>query len=315
MDGAFLDWALEDFSGYVAVDELYEGPYCVLSAVDNRRYKRVLYAVLDHDPTHEDIEAFLGRLKTALDVRDLALHGITTDGSALYPEPIAQVFGAVPHQLCTFHVIAELVKGVLRAVAAERERLAKSTPPVKRGRPASKDKAARRLARKRKRLQQQTTDIFQHRFLFVQRHLPSAARTHLGRLTRGMPHLRKLREIMEHIYALCDRRCRTHTALGKLAKLRGWVTRFTWIGDTLKKVFSPTLEKALTFLDDKLLPATSNAVERGNRRHRKRQKSVYRIRSKDCLVARIALDRIREEHAEGRQQTTQALHDARMGAT
>ena len=40
MDGAFLDWALESFSGYVAADELYEGPYCVLSAVDNRRYKR-----------------------------------------------------------------------------------------------------------------------------------------------------------------------------------------------------------------------------------------------------------------------------------
>ncbi len=33
MDGAFLDWALESFSGYVAADELYEGPYCVLSAV------------------------------------------------------------------------------------------------------------------------------------------------------------------------------------------------------------------------------------------------------------------------------------------
>src|SRR5439155_16642867 len=59
MDGAFLDWALESFSGYVAADELYEGPYCVLSAVDNRRYKRILYAVLDHDPTHDDITAFL----------------------------------------------------------------------------------------------------------------------------------------------------------------------------------------------------------------------------------------------------------------
>src|SRR6266849_10937550 len=30
MSGAFLDWALEAFSGYVAADELYEGPYCVL---------------------------------------------------------------------------------------------------------------------------------------------------------------------------------------------------------------------------------------------------------------------------------------------
>jgi hypothetical protein len=46
----------------------------------------------------------------------------------------------------------------------------------------------------------------------------------------------------------------------------------------LKKVFAPTLEKALIFLDDKLLPAISNAVEKGNRRHRKMQKSVYRVR-------------------------------------
>ena len=69
------------------------------------------------------------------------------------------------------------------------------------------------------------------------------------------------------------------------------------------------------FLDDKLLPATSNAVERGNRRHRKMQKSVYRVRSKVCLEGRIALDMIRESHAESRDHTTQALHKARRGAT
>src|SRR2546421_9282178 len=71
MDTDFLDWALADFSGYVAADELYDGPFCILSAVDNRRYKRILYDVLDHDPTHEDIRAFLRRLKTALTARDL----------------------------------------------------------------------------------------------------------------------------------------------------------------------------------------------------------------------------------------------------
>ena len=264
MDGAFLDWALEAFSGYVAVDELSEGPYGVLSAVDNRQDKRMRYEVLDHAPTHEDIEAFLTRVKTALDERDFALKGITTDGSAWYPEPIAKVFGEVPHQLCTFHGVAELVKGVLRAVAAERERLATSKPRLKRGRPSSKDKEARRVARKSTRIHQQITDVFQHRFVFVKRRLTQAEHQRLMPSTRGMPHLRKLREIMAHVYALCDRRCRTHTALGKLAKLRCWVKRFTWIGDTLKKVFSPNLEKALTFLDDKLLPATSNTVERGN---------------------------------------------------
>jgi hypothetical protein len=50
MDGAFLDWALEALSGSVAVDELSEGPSCVLSAVDNRQDKRMLYEVLDHAP-------------------------------------------------------------------------------------------------------------------------------------------------------------------------------------------------------------------------------------------------------------------------
>src|ERR687884_1250804 len=75
MDPDFLDWALTDFSGYVAADELYDGPFCILSAVDNRRYKRLLYHVLDHDPDHEDIRAFLGRLKTALTARDLTLCG------------------------------------------------------------------------------------------------------------------------------------------------------------------------------------------------------------------------------------------------
>jgi len=273
---------LATFSGYVAADELYEGPYCVLSVVDNRQYKRILYEVLDHDPCHEDIEAFLRRVQKALKERNLALKGITTDGSALSPEPIRTVFGDVPHQLCTFHVIKDLTKGVWKAVATARERFAQCKPKLKRGRPSSKDKEARRFARKSKDIQQKISEVFQDRFLFVKRHLKPSERKRLMHITRGLPHLRKLREIMEHIYALFDRRCHTQTALGKLRKLRHWVQRFTWIGDTLTKVFSPTLEKALTFLDDKLLPATSKAVERGNRRHRKMQKSVDRVRSKAC---------------------------------
>jgi hypothetical protein len=61
----FLDWALADFSGYVAADALSDGPFCMLSAVDHRRSKRILYEVLDHDPTHDDIRAFLDRWQTA----------------------------------------------------------------------------------------------------------------------------------------------------------------------------------------------------------------------------------------------------------
>ena len=105
IDTDYLDWALSDFSGFIAADELYDGPFCILSIVDNRTFKRLTYQVLDHDPTHTDIEAFFRRFHAALEARGLTLKGITTDGSALYPEPIATVFGEVPHQLCTFHVL------------------------------------------------------------------------------------------------------------------------------------------------------------------------------------------------------------------
>ena len=129
--------------------------------------------------------------------------------------------------------------------------------------------------------------------------------------SRGLPQFQALRAIMEQVYAVCDRRCRTQTALDKLAKLRRRLLRFTQVGETLKKLFSPTLEKALTFLDDKLLPSTSNAVERGNRRYRKMQKQVYRVRTQAQISARLALDMWREAQAAGRHQTLHTLHEAR----
>jgi hypothetical protein len=311
MDTDFLDWALADFSGYVAADELYDGPFCILSAVDNRRYKRLLYDVLDHDPTHDDIRAFLGRLKKALAARDLTLCGVTTDGSALYPEPLREVFGEVPHQICTFHIVAEVVKAVLGAVASARKGLAAQQPKRRKGRPSTP--AAKQAARTKKRLAVQGAALFASRHLFVQRHLNKTERKTLWRVSRGLPQLQKLRAIMDQVYALFDRRCRTQTALAKLATLRRRVQRFKALGDTLKKLFSPTLEKALTFLDDTLLPSTSNAVERGNRRYRKMQKSVYRVRTQEQLRARLALDMWREAQAEGRQQTLALLHRARAG--
>jgi len=311
MDTDFLDWALADFSGYVAADELYDGPFCVLSAVDNRCYKRLLYDVLDHDPTHADIRAFLGRLKTALVARGLTLCGVTTDGSALYPAPLREVFGKVRHQICQFHVIKDIVKAVVGAVASARKGLAAQQPKLRKGRPSTP--AAKQAARTKKRLAAQGAALFMHRYLFVQRHLNTTERKTLWRVSRGLPQLHALRAVMDQVYALFDRRCRSQTALAKLGKLRRRLQRFPQVGATLKTLFSPTLDKALTFLDDKLLPSTSNAVERGNRRYRKMQKSVYRVRTQEQIRTRLALDMWREAQVEGQQQTLAALHRARAG--
>ena len=301
---------MADFSGYIAADEVYDGPFCVLSIVDNHTFKRIIYEVLDHDPSHDDMRAFFRRFKGVLNARGLSLTGITTDGSPLYPVPILDVFGQIPHQICEFHVIAELTKAVLKAVAKVRKSLAATMPKLRRGRPS---KATQRLTCRRKRIQAKITDLFQRRHLFVQHYLTPGEKKTLRRITRGLPHLRALREIMNEVYRLFDRRCRTETALDKLAKLRRRVRRFKKVGQTLKKLFSPNLEKALTFLDDSLLPATSNAVERGNRRHRKMQKSVYRVRTYERIVERIALDMQRDAQAPGRTHVTAALHLARTG--
>jgi hypothetical protein len=311
MDTDFLDWALADFSGYVAADELYDGPFCMLSAVDNRCDKRILSDVLDHDPTHDDLRVFLRRLHTALSARDLTLLGVTTDGSALSPAPLGEVFGDVPHHICTFHIVAEVGKAVLGAVASARKGLAAKPPKLRRGRPSTP--AAKQAARTKKWLAAQRAALCTHRYLFVQRHLSTTERKTLWRVSRGLPQLRTLRAIMEQVYAWFDRRCRTQTALDKLATLRRRVQRFTSLGDTLKKLFAPTREKALTFLDDTLLPSTSNAVERGNRRYRKMQKHVYRVRTQVQIRARLALDMWREAQAEGRQHTLASLHQARAG--
>jgi hypothetical protein len=165
--------------------------------------------------------------------------------------------------------------------------------------------------RQRQQVQQKIADLFAHRYLFVQHELTRAQRRPLHQITRGVPHLRGLRTIMEAVYRLFDRRCRTATALVKLAKLRRRARRFPAVGKLLSKLHSPNLDKALTFLADKLLPSTSNAVERGNRRHRKMQKTVYRVRTQEHLTTRIALDMLRDCHKKGRTDTLATLHYTR----
>jgi hypothetical protein len=310
VDTEHLDWALADFSGFITVDELYDGPFCILSIVDNRTFKRLLYHVLDHDPTHKDIVALFRRFQLALEARGLTVKGITTDGSDLYPKPIAAVFGAVPHQVCEFHILREITKAVLRAVAQERKRLAASAPKLPRGRPQA-TQATQQAVRRKKRIERKVGDLFEHRYLFVRRRLCPSRRATLHRVCRGLPQLRRLRELMEEVYRLFDRRCRMATALAKLAALRTRLRRFQRLRRVLKKLLSPGLEKALMFLDERLLGATSNAVERGNRRYRKMQKTVYRVRTLRAIEGRLALDLLRERQAQGRAGTTEVLHQAR----
>lgn len=307
----YLDGVLTDFSGYIAADELYDGPFCVLSIVDNRTFKRLIYDVLDHNPTHEDMINFFRRFRTELDQRGLTLLGVTTDGSPLYPEPLALIFPGVAHQVCEFHILKEINREILKAVTRVRRELKKKLPKLQRGRPSSS--TARKAASRKKKQTDEIADLFEHRHLFVQHSLSKADKKIFSRITRKCHNLKNLRSIMDQVYRLFDRRCRTETALERLAVLRHHVRRFETLGQTLKKLFTSNIEKALTFLDDSQLPSTSNAVERGYRRHRKMQKSVYRVRTQDHISQRVAIDMQRDEQSQGRLQTITMLHNERTG--
>ena len=304
----YLDEALANFSGYLAIDEVYDGPFCILSVVDNRRYNRLAFRVLDHDPTQDDVRAFLSEFKGQLDSRGLVVLGITTDGSSLYPSVLKELWPDARHQICVFHVIKEIAKAVLHALAKLRKEMTAKIPKQLRGRPSKERQGQAWLIARQK---QQVAESFEHRYLFVRHHLSAAQKKLLQKLMRGRTELRALRKIMDEVYRLFDRRCKTQTALKKLQKLRRRVRRHKELGKCLDKLKSPTLEKALEFLDDKLLGATSNAVERANRRFRKAQKSIYSVRTKEHLEERLALDMHREQRGPARQQTVKTLHKAR----
>jgi transposase len=299
---------LANFSGYLAIDELVDGPCYVISIVDNCRSNRLAFRVLEQAPTEDDVRAFLTEFKEQLDQRRLKVRGITTDGSSLYPKVLKELWPNARHQSCRFHILAEITKAVLRALAKLRKEMKATLPKFKRGHPTKEQqKQARRLERRKQRV----AELFEHRHLFVKRHLRRAEQKVLKRLLRGQRQLRALREIMDEVYRLFDRRCKTATALRRLEKLRQRVRRFKRLGRALDKLNSPNLEKALLFLDDELLGGTSNAVERSNRRYRKAQKSIYRVRTKRHREQRIALDMNRELRAAKRARTLKTLHRAR----
>jgi Transposase len=308
LSDAYLDKALAGFSGYLAIDEVYDGPFCVLSVVDNRRHNRLAFRVLEHDPTGDDVLAFLTEFRGRLDSRGKGVRGITTDGSSLYPKVLKGLWPRARHQLCQFHVLKEITRAVLHALARLRKEAAAQIPKRPRGRPGKgRQGQAWLIAWQRRRV----AELFEHRHLFVRHHLSAAQQRRLRELTHGRPQLRTLRRVMDEVYRLFDRRCRTQTALTKLRRLRRRLRRFTRLGKSLDRLKSPGLEKALEFLDDKLLGATSNAVERANRRFRKAQRSIYSARTKQHLEQRLALDLEREQRGSQRQRTMETLHHAR----
>jgi transposase len=103
----------------------------------------------------DDVRAFLQWFKGQLDERGRKVRGITTDGSSLYPEVLKELWPDARHQLCAFHVLKEITKAVLHALAVLRKEMAAKIPKLPRGRPGKEQQP---LTRKAKR-QKQRSDV------------------------------------------------------------------------------------------------------------------------------------------------------------
>ena len=90
-------------------------------------------------------------------VVSMAVRVVVEDGSPLYPEPIANVFGQVKHQSCQFHIISEITKDIPRGVTQARRRLKQKKTKRPRGRPSGKD--AKQIAQKNQQVLRRQPDL------------------------------------------------------------------------------------------------------------------------------------------------------------
>jgi IS1 family transposase len=274
---------VDHFSGYLGLDEVHDGPYCIFYAVDVVLQKLIAFQISDSAGNAECLR-FLRSLK------DLKVRGVTTDGLTIYRHTVPEVFATARHQVCVFHVLKELNESILRVLARFRRSLPRP-PPRRGGRPKLGE--LRTADHPMTRLKH---EVWTHRFAWVLKHPTPAQRRVLRRLGRRYPLLATLREFEDRLYQLFDRRRRKATAQLKLQNLRQhrMFNRFPQLDEIRREIASPNLDKALEFLDDPNLPATNNAVERENRRHRKRQKTIYRARTRETIATRIRFSMVHD---------------------
>lgn len=276
---------VERFSGQLAVDEVYSGGRALIKATDPIVGEEIAYEFVDGDVDQEVMIAFFRRLK-ALGFEPVI---VATDGAALYPGAIAEVWPAARHQSCVFHFLQTWTKLAMKAIW---HCFSVMPAPKKRGpgRPKKRGRPRMDAVKQRNR-----DTVRKGRYLLLKRpeNLSEEEAGRLRQIIGLYPALGTLRDLIVAVYDLFGPEVRDVED----ARRR----RLAILGD--KRFALPFLAKLLGQLDDifvfeKLIVAlhyenaerTTNHVERQNREYRKRQKSHYRLRtrrSENALLAQM----------------------------
>lgn len=126
----YQPWVVESFSGILCVDEVYQGKLALLLAVDPAAPdgdRLVGYELVHGTVDQSAMGAFLRRL-AAIGIRP---DQVITDGSALYPSLLAEVWPSAAHQLCLFHEARRVTAAVDEVTRAVRKALPKPPPATR----------------------------------------------------------------------------------------------------------------------------------------------------------------------------------------
>ena len=122
----YQPWVVQEFSGVLCVDEVYQDKLALLLAVDPAATaggdQLVGYKLVHGTVTAADVKDFLVHLKSA----GIEPQQVITDASALYPAVLAQVWPQAAHQLCLFHETRRIVQAAMKAVHSVRRSLPKA---------------------------------------------------------------------------------------------------------------------------------------------------------------------------------------------
>ena len=285
----FRRQVLSEFSGVVCIDEIHLGKRVLLLASDPIADNPVACALVSkNDAAH--MQRFMRNLKN----RGFSPDTVVSDRSPLYPGTIQSVWPAAKHQLCVFHVIAEMNKLVLDAARQVRRELKPKRIKKGRGRPSRRQQAR---ARKLKEKRAQAEMLFRHRHGLVRKRskMTSQQKRRLDQLTSLSPTLVTLRKFTDDVHELFSLRRRPDKAwriwrrMRRCAKYRNIPS----LAKALEILSKANIEKLLVYLDkplaDRTKTRTNNHVERCNRKLRYLEKVRYKWRRSKTIVRHVLL--------------------------
>jgi Transposase len=282
---------LQRFSGTLCVDELHLGSYTLLLATDPLADLPVGFALVGaNDAEH------MGRFLRNLAHWGLQPEVVVSDGSALYPELLAEIWPKALHQLCVFHLLRDVLNKVLEAVRRLRQAQARRGCAGRKRRPGRPSK--RQASGRRQRgptAKEKAAFVWKHRFLVVKKtaRLTQEERADLERLLAYLPELRLLRSFCQNIYRLLEDSRTLQVARWRWTWLRydAQYQQVSELVEAMELLADPKLSKALAFVQQPTSKQvrTNNHVERMNRRLRFAEKVRYRWRKRKWVVRWVVL--------------------------